>query len=85
MIGTLLTDLHPQAPASAQAANNIVRCSLAGAGLALIEVLFRHIGIGWTFTLLGAIMLSNLGLTWLEWTYGKAWSLKRLDRQKADA
>ncbi|KAJ5384787.1 hypothetical protein N7517_002698 [Penicillium concentricum] len=31
-----LTDLNAMSPVAAQAANNIVRCSLAGAGLAFL-------------------------------------------------
>ncbi|KAL8680722.1 MAG: hypothetical protein Q9186_003121 [Xanthomendoza sp. 1 TL-2023] len=44
--GTLLTDLHPKAPASAQAANNIMRCTWAGAGLALLQIILDAIGTG---------------------------------------
>jgi succinate-acetate transporter protein len=74
MCGTLLTDLHPKSPAAAQAANNIVRCSLAGGGLALLEVFLDRMGIGWTFTLFGGVSLSCFGIAWLEWAYGKSWS-----------
>jgi MFS family permease len=34
---TLLTDLHPKSPSAAQAANNLIRCSLAGIGLAFLQ------------------------------------------------
>ena len=71
--GTLLVDLHPKSPATAQAANNIVRCSLAGGGLALLQVFLDAIGIGWTFTLFGGMCIGCLGLAWLEWRYGKSW------------
>lgn len=73
MCGTLLTDLHPKSPAAAQAANNIVRASLAGIGLAVLQILLDHMGVGWTFTLLGAISAACLGVAWLEWTYGQRW------------
>ena len=77
MTGTLLTDLHPKSPAAAQAANNIVRCALAGGGLALLQVSLDHIDVGWTFTLFGAVAMSCLGIAWLEWRYGKEWSQKK--------
>ncbi|KAJ5774118.1 MFS general substrate transporter [Penicillium paradoxum] len=71
--GTLLTDLNPKSPAAAQAANNIVRCSLAGAGLAFLQPCLDAMGPGWTFTLFGGLSMACLGLAWLEWKYGKAW------------
>ncbi|KAJ5185118.1 Major facilitator superfamily domain general substrate transporter [Penicillium cf. griseofulvum] len=71
--GTLLTDLNPKSPAAAQAANNIVRCSLAGAGLAFLQSCLDATGPGWTFTLFGGLCMACLGLAWLEWEYGKRW------------
>lgn len=73
MCGTLLTDLHPKAPAAAQAANNIVRASLAALGLAVLQLLLDAIGIGWTFTLFGGISTACLGIAWLEWRHGELW------------
>ncbi|KFY38623.1 hypothetical protein V494_04287 [Pseudogymnoascus sp. VKM F-4513 (FW-928)] len=60
--GTLLTDIHPKAPASAQAANNIVRCAMAAGGLALLQPILDHVGPGWCFTIFGGTMLGCLGL-----------------------
>ncbi|KAJ5163357.1 Major facilitator superfamily domain general substrate transporter [Penicillium coprophilum] len=71
--GTLLTDLNPKSPAAAQAANNIVRCSLAGAGLAFLQSCLDAMGPGWTFTLFGGLCMACLGVSWLEWKYGKMW------------
>jgi len=73
MCGTLLIDIHPKSPAAAQAANNIVRCLLAGLGLAVLDLILRSIGVGWTFTLLGGVSAACLGIAWLEWTFGKRW------------
>jgi len=71
--GTLLVDIHPKSPAGALAANNIVRCSFAGAGLAILDLMLRNIGVGWTFTFLGGLTAGCLGLAWLEWKFGKQW------------
>jgi hypothetical protein len=73
MCGTLLTDLHPKSPATAQAANNVVRCSLASGGLALLQLILDKVGVGWTFTLFGGVSLGCLGIAWLEWYHGKKW------------
>lgn len=80
MCGTLLTDLHPKSPAAAQATNNIVRCSLAGAGLALLQVVLDAVGTGWTFTIIAGLLWGCLVLAWLEYTYGKAWSERMRER-----
>jgi MFS family permease len=71
---TLLTDLHPKAPAASQAANNIVRCSFAAAGLAFLQPMLDAIGVGWTFTFFGVVSSACLGLAWLEWRFGKQWA-----------
>jgi hypothetical protein len=71
--GTLLTDLHPKSPASAQAANNIVRCAMAACGLAVLQIIIDKIGVGWCFTLFGTVQLSMLLPSWAEWKYGMGW------------
>ncbi|EXJ89009.1 hypothetical protein A1O3_02073 [Capronia epimyces CBS 606.96] len=72
-IGTLLTDVHPKSPSTASAANSIVRCLLAGGGLALVQVFIDSIGVQWTFTLFGGVSLGCLGLVWLELRFGRMW------------
>jgi hypothetical protein len=73
MSGTLLVDLHPKSPAAAQAANNIVRASLAGVALAVLQPLLDAISAGWTFTFFGATCGTCIGIAWLEWRFGKDW------------
>ncbi|OIW27702.1 MFS general substrate transporter [Coniochaeta ligniaria NRRL 30616] len=73
MCGTLLVDIHPKSPSTAQAANSIVRAFLAGGGTACVQVFVDAMGIGWTFTLFGGLGMACLGLAWLEWLFGKSW------------
>jgi hypothetical protein len=80
MSGTLLVDVHPKSPSTASAANSIVRCLLAGGGLALVQIFIDEIGVGWTFTLFGGICLGCLGVAWLEWKYGKIWRAQLRER-----
>ena len=80
LCGTLLVDLHPKSPAAAQAANNIVRCSLAGGGLALLQLVLDTLGTGWTFTLLGGLSMMCLGSAWLEWNYGQDWRVNMVEK-----
>ncbi|KAI5921826.1 putative MFS transporter [Camillea tinctor] len=72
-LNTLLLDYWPGRGASVQAANNLVRCELAAAGLAVLDVMLRNMGPGWCFivfagihvvTLAGFVMLELKGLSW---------------------
>lgn len=80
MCGALLVDVHPSSPSTAQAANSIVRASLAGGGTAVVQILIDAMGVGWTFTLYGGICMACLGIAWLEWAYGKSWRDKMRER-----
>ncbi|KAH6636428.1 major facilitator superfamily domain-containing protein [Chaetomium tenue] len=55
MSGTLLVDIHPKSPSTAQAANSLVRAFLAGAGTACVQPCIDAVGVGWTFTLFGGL------------------------------
>ncbi len=44
ILNTLLVDLYPEAPATAVAANNLVRCLLGAAGTAFIESMLSAMG-----------------------------------------
>ena len=53
--GTLVVDLHPLSPATAQASLNIVRCTLAAASLAALQPLLDAVGSGWCFTIIALV------------------------------
>ncbi|KAK8013148.1 hypothetical protein PG991_009419, partial [Apiospora marii] len=40
-LNTLLVDYYPEMSASAQAANNLVRCEMAAAGLAVVDIMIQ--------------------------------------------
>ncbi|KAI0600587.1 putative MFS transporter [Biscogniauxia sp. FL1348] len=72
-LNTLLLDYWPGRGASVQAANNLVRCELAAAGLAVLDAMLRNLGPGWCFvvfagihivTLAGFVLLELRGLSW---------------------
>lgn len=73
MCGTLLVDIHPKSPSSAQAANGIVRAFLAGGSIGLVQVFIDTMEVGWTFTLFGVLGFSFVLAAWLEWRYGQGW------------
>ena len=77
MCGTLLTDLNPSNPATAQASSNIIRCASSGSGLAALQVMISHMGPGWTFTLFSGLCLLTGPLIYLEVQYGLKWRSKK--------
>lgn len=53
--GTLVVDLHPLSPATAQASLNLARCTLAAASLAGLQPLMDAVGSGWCFTIIALV------------------------------
>ncbi|KND92947.1 Quinidine resistance protein 2 [Tolypocladium ophioglossoides CBS 100239] len=67
VLNTLIVDLNPDAPATAAAANNLVRCSFGAVATAVIDYMLHAMGRGWCFTFLALIMLlCFVGLRVLE-------------------
>lgn len=73
---TLLAD--PKNPATATAANNLLRCWMGGGGNVLIIVMIDRLDCGVAFTLVAAILLvaTSIQLVLLRW--GQAWREARL-------
>lgn len=74
--GTLLTDLNPYLSSTAQASYNLVRCALAGAGLAALQALIEAVGVGWCFTVYAGMCLIAVPLLWMLQTFGMSWRRK---------
>ncbi|UNI21668.1 hypothetical protein JDV02_007639 [Purpureocillium takamizusanense] len=67
VLNTLIVDLNPEAPATAAAANNLVRCSFGAVATAVIDYILGAMGRGWCFTFLALVMvLCFAGLRVLE-------------------
>ena len=71
--GTLLVDTNPVNPATASAASNLFRCTLAAAGLAALDALLATIGPGWSFRLLAAITLLSAPMAIVLQCKGMRW------------
>ena len=80
-MSTMLIDLYPTTPSTATAANNLVRCWMGAGGTAVISLLLGALGRGWTFTLLGALVLlaSPMPMALLRW--GPKWREQRWIRE----
>ncbi|KAK3339022.1 LOW QUALITY PROTEIN: major facilitator superfamily domain-containing protein [Neurospora tetraspora] len=50
LVNTLVVDLYPEAPATAVAATNLVRCLCGAGATAFIDAMLQMMGVGWTFT-----------------------------------
>lgn len=75
----LIVDVFPETPGRAAASNNITRCTLAAAGVALVDPLVNALGYGWVFTILGlfeAVSCVLAVLTLRRW--GGSWRDKRV-------
>lgn len=85
VLATLIVDLHPKAPATATAANNLVRCLVGAGGSAVIDLVIQGVGRGWTFTILALLMaLCIPGLMLIE-KRGPAWRQRKAERAEARA
>lgn len=92
VLSTMLVDLYPLSPATATAANNLVRCWLGAAGTAVVNPMIDGMGRGWCFTFLAAVVLFCSPLLWVEVKWGPKWREerrlrieKRREREKAAA
>jgi hypothetical protein len=72
-LSTLLVDIHPNASSTAQAASNLVRAELAAGGLALLDLILRGIGAGWTFVLFAILGLLTIPLLYVLQIKGLRW------------
>lgn len=85
VLNTLIVDLYPQSPATATAANNLVRCLIGAAGAAVIEYVIQGVGRGWTFTILALLIVVCLpGLVMIE-RKGPGWRKDKRERDEAKA
>ena len=77
VMGTVLVDLYPLSPATATAANNLVRCWMGAGGTAIILYMIEGMGLGWCFTLIAAIVFFTSPLLFAEMRWGMGWREER--------
>jgi len=80
---TLLVDKNHRSPAAAQAASNIVRCSLAAIAVSFLQGMINAMGIGWTFTFMGGLCLVALCLFFVDYHRGTFWRQRSLASQSS--
>ena len=88
VMSTMLVDLYPHSPATATAANNLVRCLMGAAGTAVIIQMIDGMGRGWCFTFVAAVVFVTSPLLWVETTWGPQWREERrvrIEKHKPNA
>lgn len=82
ILNTLIVDLSPEAPATAVAANNFVRCELGAAATAVIQLMIDAMGTGYCFLFFALLPVVSLPILWAETKYGIKWrEEKRVKRE----
>lgn len=78
---TLLIDFYPKSPATATAANNVVRCLLGAGATAAVIPMINAWGRGWTFTFLTLFLVVTSPMLWAVYFWGPNWRKQRLERE----
>lgn len=84
VMSILIVDIYPESPATATAANNLVRCWLGAAATAGIIPLINAIGRGWASTLVGLICLASSPILLAVMKWGPAWREARRIREQEE-
>lgn len=78
IFSALLVDIFPKIPSTAAASNNIVRCSLSAAAVAVLQPAVNAIGRAWFFTMIGIIdIVVGVVALWLLQRWGFIWRERR--------
>ncbi|KAI4727509.1 citrate synthase [Aureobasidium sp. EXF-10728] len=80
VLNILIVDIYPGKPATASAANNIVRCEMGAAFSAAIVPMAKAMGNGWAYTLLGFLLIAYSPALLLTMKSGVKW--RRAKKQK---
>lgn len=78
MFSTLLVDMFPKTLGTAAASNNIIRCAISAAVVAILQPLVDAIGRAWFFTLIGLFEgTSDLAAVYIIQRWGLGWRQNR--------
>ena len=82
-LSILMVDIYPGRPATATAANNLIRCELGAASSAAVIPMADAMGWGWAYTTLALIFLAGTPTLWVIMRYGMQWRVEK--KAKLDA
>lgn len=75
VMNVLIVDLYYTTPATAMAANNLVRCFLGAGAAAAVNPSIKIIGVQWTYCAVSCLLLTTSPLLLL--VYLKGWDWRR--------
>lgn len=73
VMNILIVDLYYSTPATAMAANNLVRCSLGAGAAAAVNPLIQRLGVQCTYGIVAATLLAVTPLLMLVYVKGWSW------------
>lgn len=77
-----MVDIYPGKPATATAANNVVRCLLGAAATAAIGPMTEALSTGWAYTILALLFVISSAGPAATMKYGIQW--RKAKKEKAD-
>lgn len=80
---TLVADLYPGMGAGVTAVNNMMRCGMGAAGVAVVDPMLRALGPAGTFLTLGTVILASSMSLVLEWFNGMNWRVEKDEAKRA--
>lgn len=84
VMNVLIVDLNYDTPATATAANNLVRCFIGAAATAAIVPLLDLLGQGISYTIVAGIWTVSTALLIIVYRYGLRWRRARDERRAED-
>jgi len=88
VMSVMVVDLYPLSPATATAANNLIRCLMGAGATAVVIYMIDAMGRGWCFTFLAGIVALFSPMLWVLQRYGPGWREERrvrVEQAKAKA
>lgn len=88
VMSVMLIDYYPMSPATATAANNLVRCFMGAGGTAIINIMIDAMGRGWCFTFIAAVVAATSPILWILLRWGPGWREDRrlkMENEKQNA
>jgi multidrug resistance protein len=79
VMNVLIVDLNYDTPATATAANNLVRCFIGAVATAGIVPLLDYLGRGWSYMIVAGILLSITPISLVVYCFGMQWRRERDD------
>lgn len=80
VMSVMLVDNYPNSPATATAANNLVRCLMGAGGTAIIIYMIEGMGRGWCFTFIAGVVLLTTPILLVLMRYGPQWRQARMEK-----